>query len=81
MPRDTSTTASGAIPDGQARDALQACLDVLLRMIPDYCTDRGAEPCTDAEHDLAIEKAAYCIYGTRPRWPAAVQKAADGGYP
>jgi hypothetical protein len=53
---------------------------VLLRMIPDYCTDRGAPPCTDAEHDLAIEKAAYCIYGTRPRWPAAVQKAADGGY-
>ena len=36
------------------REALQSCLDVLLRMIPDYCRDACTEPCLDNEHDTAI---------------------------
>jgi hypothetical protein len=61
--------------------ALGACLDVMLRMIPDYCTDASAEPCTNEEHNEAIRGAAEVLYGKRPStWPTNVRKAAQGKY-
>lgn len=63
------------------RDALESCLDVMLRMIPEYCDEATAEPCTDQEHNEAIAKAAVALYGSnRSAWPKNVRKAADGVY-
>lgn len=67
--------------DDATRAALQGCLDVLLRMIPDYCTDQGAEPCRDSEHDAAIATAAAALYGLkRSAWPEGLRRAAAGQY-
>ncbi|MFT3819862.1 MAG: hypothetical protein QM750_19990 [Rubrivivax sp.] len=61
--------------------ALRMCLDAMLRMIPGYCDDTGAEQCTDEDQDKAVEQAAIVIYGSDiRRWPAAVLKAAVGEY-
>lgn len=61
--------------------ALTACLDVLLRMMPDACIEHGMEQCTDEEHNEAIERAAIALYGQdRSTWPPGVQKAAEGEY-
>lgn len=61
--------------------ALERCLDVLLRMIPDLCAEHDQEPTTNDEHDEAIELAATALYGAdRAAWPARVRDAADGKY-
>ena len=64
-----------------APKALEACLDVLLRMIPDYCTATGADPCTDRQHDKAIAAAARALYGRdKTAWPQGVRDAATGKF-
>lgn len=69
------------IPDGPERAVIEQLLDVLLRMIPDYCLDMSAEQVTDSEHDAAIAVAAEMLYGTDARaWPLAVLNAASGAY-
>lgn len=61
--------------------ALTACLNVLLRMIPEFSEETGIEMCTDVEHNEAIESAAIALYGEdRFTWPPGVQKAAEGDY-
>jgi hypothetical protein len=61
--------------------ALEKCLDVMLRMIPELCNEHGEEPCTDEEHNGAIEQAAVVLYGAdRTRWPEKVRDAAEGLY-
>lgn len=68
--------------DSPTRAALQACLDVLLRMIPEYCHEQAAEPCLDEEHNAAIAAAAVALYGPhRAAWPIGVRRAAEGMYP
>lgn len=69
------------LPDGPGREALQECVDVLLRMIPDYCADHGAKDCTDAEHDAALKRAGKALYGaSMAAWPEGLRKAAEGRY-
>lgn len=64
-----------------AASALERCLDVLLRMIPECCDEHGLEPCTNEEHDSAIEAAGLALYGEdRAHWPARVRDAAKGAY-
>lgn len=61
--------------------ALNACLNVLLRMIPEFSEETGIDMCTDDEHNSAIEHAAIALYGEdRSTWPPGVQKAAEGEY-
>ncbi len=68
-------------PNKQRTAALKKCLDILLRMIPDYCTASGAEPCTDRQHDRAIATAARALYGPdEASWPVGVREAARGLY-
>jgi hypothetical protein len=51
--------------------ALEKCLSVLLRMIPEALTEHGLEQCTDEEHNAAIEVGAIALYGEdRATWPA-----------
>lgn len=67
--------------DEQPADPLASCLDVLLRMIPEFTDETGVETCTDIEHNSAIEAAAIALYGEdRSTWPPGVQKAAEGEY-
>jgi hypothetical protein len=64
-----------------SKAALRGCLDVLLRMIPDYCAEGRVEACTDAEHNAAIAAAARALFGVdRRAWPQGIRKAADGVY-
>lgn len=61
--------------------ALQTCMDAMLRMIPDYCAENAAEPCTDVEHDHALAAAGRALYGHNSvDWPAGLRKAAGGKY-
>ena len=75
-------TAKGMnLQAAQLRAALALCVQAMLRMIPDYCGEQHAEPCTDEEHDAAIAAAATALYGPdRARWPAGVRAAAEGRY-
>jgi hypothetical protein len=71
----------GGIDAQQSDDALRGCVDVLVRMIPDYCADEQVQPCTDAEHNAAIAAAALVLFGADRRgWPRGIRKAADGTY-
>lgn len=61
--------------------ALKVCVDAMLRMIPDYCEENAAEPCTDLEHDQALAAAGRPLYGHNSvDWPAGLRKAAGGKY-
>ena len=61
--------------------ALEQCLSVLLRMIPEALTEHSLEQCTDDEHNAAIEAGAIALYGDdRTAWPAGLRKAAEGEY-
>jgi hypothetical protein len=61
--------------------ALTACLQAMLRMIPDACAQHELEPLTDEEHDEAIALAATALYGEdRNKWPPAAKAAAEGEY-
>jgi hypothetical protein len=79
----TNRTTSGAIGPAMSAEktALEKCLDVMLRMIPDLCGDHDEEPCTDEEHNEAIEQAAVTLYGgDRKAWPAKVLAVVEGAY-
>lgn len=66
----------------EASKALERCLSVMLRMIPDACTEHGLEPTTNDEHDKAIRDAARVLYGDdSAKWPPGVRQAAEGLYP
>lgn len=60
-------------------DALRTCLDVLLRMIPDYLDEHeGASQTTDEELNEAIGRVALVLFGPdRSRWPAGARKATE----
>lgn len=61
------------------RAVLEQCLDVLLRMIPEYCADSQAEPCTEAEHDAAIAAALVVFHGpNRDYWPPVARAVVEG---
>ena len=61
--------------------ALDKCLSVLLRMIPEACTEHDLERTTDEEHNAAIEAGAVALYGDdRSAWPPGVKQAAEGEY-
>lgn len=66
--------------DAAFRDeALRACLDVLLRMIPGYCRAAGVEQCTDAQHDEAIHRAVIAVHGPDAgTWPPLLVQAVAG---
>lgn len=52
------------------RAVLEQCLDVLLRMCPDYCMDAQVEQCSEPEHDAAIAAALTVFHGpNRAYWP------------
>ena len=62
------------------RKVLEQCLDVLLRMCPDYCMDAQAEMCTEAEHDAAIAAALTVFHGPDRRyWPPVAAAILDRG--
>ena len=68
--------------DLRQRAALQQCLSVMLRMIPEACADHGLRAPTTAEHDAAIKQASLALHGSdRRRWAPGARKAAAGGYP
>lgn len=61
--------------------ALEQCLSVLLRMIPEACEEHSLEGCTEEEHNEAIEAAGVALYGEdRATWPPGVRAAAEGEY-
>lgn len=63
------------------RKALEQCLSVLLRMIPDALAEHGLEHATDVEHDEAIKAGAIALYGEdRTTWPPGLRQAAEGEY-
>jgi len=60
-------------------ESVKACLDVLLRMVPGYCSVMGVEQCTDAEHNEAIHRAAIAVHGPDAgTWPKAVVDVVAG---
>lgn len=64
-----------------ARAALQGCLDVMLRMIPDACEQHSLEQTTDRQHNDAIAGAAAALHGDdRSAWPSGAREAAEGEY-
>lgn len=76
-------TAKAMNAEAESRaDALRTCLDVLVRMIPDYLAEHQDEPATDDEQmNGAIARAALVLLGPdRSRWPVGVRKAAEGEY-
>lgn len=69
-----------AVPPSRV-DALEACLSVLVRMIPEACEEHRLEGAWPHEHDAAIAAAALALYGTnRQNWPRCVRSAAAGAY-
>lgn len=61
--------------------ALERCLSVLVRMIPDACTEHQLVCTTDEEHNAAIEAGAIALYGEdRAAWPPGLKQAAEGEY-
>jgi hypothetical protein len=67
--------------DAVLRPALAACLDALLRMIPDAQAQHGLESISDDEHDAVIATAATALYGVeRSAWPAVARAAAEGDF-
>ena len=61
------------------RAALEQCLDVLLRMCPEYCMDAQADLCTQEEHDAAISAALEIFHGpSRDFWPPVARAVVEG---
>jgi|GEM_PF-5901130 len=76
-------TAKTMNAEAEARSiALRMCVDVLLRMIPDYLAEHPAQSqCSDTEHDAALACAAQVLYGPdQARWPLGLRKAVTGQY-
>jgi hypothetical protein len=76
-------TAKAMNAEGESRaEALRTCLDVLMRMIPEYLAEHEEAPqATDEEHNDAIARAALVLFGPdRARWPVGVRMAAEGQY-
>ena len=64
------------------RRALRECLSVLIRTIPEACSQHRLPSCWGYECDAAIASAARALYGTdRRRWPKGAREAASGKYP
>ncbi len=63
-------------------ETLRVCLDVLMRMIPEYLAEHEEAPqASDEEHNDAIARAALVLFGPdRARWPLGVRMAAEGHY-
>lgn len=62
-------------------EALLACLDALLTMLPGYCKAAGVEQCTEARHDEAIHRAVIALHGPdASRWPPLLVKAVAGQF-
>lgn len=60
-------------------EALLACLDALLTMIPGYCKAAGVEQCTEARHDEAIHRAVIALHGPDAgRWPPLLVQVVAG---
>jgi hypothetical protein len=65
----TGATASPAY----TRQALERCLDVLVRMDPNAVSAGRLQPCTDPQFNAAVAGAAAVIHGSkRSAWPAPV---------
>lgn len=61
------------------RAVLEQCLDVLLRMCPDYCMDAQVEQCTEVEHDAAIVAALTVFHSAnRDNWPPVARAILEG---
>lgn len=77
--RKRAGASAEAVHPSPERAALERCLDVLLRMVPQYCARAEVEQCTDAEHDAAIGCALAAFHGAdRTAWPPVARDVVEG---